>query len=83
LKYRSKIEVKLKPGYLDPEGESVKKALKLLGYGVESAGVSKVYEVEFEAKSPGEARRLTDEMCRKLLVNPVKDDYKFVVEKVQ
>ncbi|TDA31280.1 MAG: hypothetical protein DSO03_05210, partial [Hadesarchaea archaeon] len=42
-----------------------------------------VYEIEFSAPSLEEAKRLTEEMCRKLLSNPVKDDYSFEVRKVE
>jgi phosphoribosylformylglycinamidine synthase len=83
LKYRAKVEVRLKPGYLDPEGESVKRALTLLGYKIDGASVSKVYEIEGKAKSMDEARKHVEEMCRKLLVNPVKDDYAFTIEEVE
>jgi phosphoribosylformylglycinamidine synthase len=37
--------------------------------------VGKVYVIDVEAKDRDEALRLADEMCRKLLANPVKDDY--------
>lgn len=83
LRYLSRVEVRLKPGYLDPEGESTRKALEDLGYRVGSVSVVKVYEIEFSAPSLEEAKKLTEEMCRKLLSNPVKDDYSFEVRKVE
>ncbi|MEM2874464.1 MAG: phosphoribosylformylglycinamidine synthase subunit PurS [Candidatus Hadarchaeales archaeon] len=77
--FRARIEVKLKAGYLDPEGETVKGALSYLGYSVSSVGTSRVYEIRFSAASKEEARRIAEEMCRRLLSNPVKDEYSFEI----
>jgi len=81
--YRAKVEVELKPGHSDPEGETTKQALIGLKYAVQSVGVSKVYQIVLEAKSLAEAKRLVDEMCRRLLANPVKDNYRFEIEEVK
>ena len=83
MEYRVKVEVGLKPGHSDPEGETTKKSLLELKYPVTSVGVSKVYEIHLEAKSRAEAKRLMDEMCRRLLANPVKDNYSFTIEEVK
>ena len=45
MKYCAKIEVTLKPGHSDPEGETVSRLLKELGYVVDSVNVSKVYTI--------------------------------------
>jgi len=83
MRYRAKVEVELKPGHSDPEGETTKQALLELKYPVKSVGVSKVYQIMLEAKSLAEAKRLVDEMCRRLLANPVKDNYRFEIEEVK
>ncbi|MEM2249035.1 MAG: phosphoribosylformylglycinamidine synthase subunit PurS, partial [Candidatus Bathyarchaeia archaeon] len=70
-------------GHSDPEGETTRDALVELKYPVESVRVSKVYEIVFEAESIGEARVKVEEMCRRLLANPVKDDYRYYVEEVR
>ena len=80
MMYRAKIEVSLKPGHSDPEGEMTGQSLRELKYSVKSVSVSKVYEVYFEANSKEEAEKQVDEMCRKLLANPTKDDYRFEIE---
>jgi phosphoribosylformylglycinamidine synthase len=51
-----------------------------LNYAVESVKVSKVYELHVEASSLEAAEKLVDEMCRRLLANPVKDNYTIRVE---
>jgi phosphoribosylformylglycinamidine synthase len=83
MKYRLKVEVSLKPGHSDPEGETTARLLKELGYKVERVGVSKVYTVILEADSRKEALEKADEMCRRLLANPTKDNYAIVVEEAK
>jgi phosphoribosylformylglycinamidine synthase PurS subunit len=83
MMYRTKIEVGLKPGHSDPEGEMTGQSLRELKYSVKSVGVSKVYEVYFEANSREEAEKQAEEMCRRLLANPIKDDYRFEIEEAK
>jgi len=80
MRFRLKIEVSLKPGHSDPEGETTASLLKELGYTVEAVNVSKVYGVILEAESREEARVKAEEMCKRLLANPTKDDYAIVIE---
>jgi phosphoribosylformylglycinamidine synthase PurS subunit len=80
MKYRAKIEVSLKPGHSDPEGETVAQLLKELGYAVNAVNVSKVYTILLEAETPREARAKAEEMCKRLLANPTKDNYTITVE---
>ena len=80
MKYRLRIEVSLKPGHSDPEGETTARLLKELGYKVETANVSKVYSVVLEAPSRKEANVKAEEMCKRLLANPTKDNYMILIE---
>ncbi len=80
MKYRAKIEVSLKPGHSNPEGETTAHLLKELGYKVESVDVSKVYTVTLEASSVKEAKAKAEEMSKRLLANPTKDNYTIIVE---
>jgi phosphoribosylformylglycinamidine synthase len=83
MKFRARIEVNLKPGHSDPEGETTKQSLSELNYAVHSVNVSKVYEIVLEAKSLAEAKKQVDEMCKRLLANPVKDNYRFEIEETK
>jgi len=80
MKFRLRIKVGLKPGHSDPEGETTAQLLKELGYEVETVSVSKVYTVTLEARSGEEAKTRAEEMCKRLLANPTKDDYSVCVE---
>ncbi len=80
MKYRAKVEVSLKPGHTDPEGNTTQHLLKELGYAVSEVGVSKAYNVLLDASSDKEARAKAEEMAKRLLANPTKDNYTIVVE---
>jgi len=80
MKYHAKVEVGLKPGHSDPEGETTKQWLSELNYPVNVVSVSKVYDIVLEAKNLSEAKKIVDDMCKRLLANPVKDNYSFKIE---
>mgnify|MGYP000507010937 CR=1 FL=1 len=82
-RFKAVIEVWLKKGLVDAEGQTVKEALNDLGYKVTSARVGKIYHIVLEAQSKLEAEKIVDEICRRLLANPVKDNYSFKVEEEQ
>ncbi len=75
MKYAAKIEVGLKPGHSNPEGETTARLLVELGYKVEAVDVSKVYTVTLEAASQKDAKAKAEEMSKRLLANPTKDSY--------
>ena len=79
MRYRAKVEVRLKQSHSDPEGETTAKSLRDLRYEVKQVRVAKVFELVFEAGSLLGARELVEEMCKRLLANPVKDDYQYDV----
>lgn len=71
-----RVLVRLKPGILDVQGAAVKRALGGLGFtDVADLRVGKVIEVDVDAASAAQARARVDEMCRKLLANPILEDY--------
>ena len=77
---KARVEVSLKPGHSDPEGETTARSLRELTYPVRDVGVSKMYTITVEADSRRRAKALVEEMCKRLLANPTKDDYAFKVE---
>ncbi len=75
--FHTRVEVNLKAGHADPEGETIKGSLKDLNYEVVKVSTAKVYEISFHANSEEEAKAAIEEMCKRLLANPIKDDYKY------
>lgn len=82
MKYRLRIEVTLKRGHSDPEGETTAQLLQELGYKVETVDVGKLYVVVLQGTSMAGAKTEAEEMCKKLLANPTKDDYSISVEEI-
>jgi phosphoribosylformylglycinamidine synthase len=71
-----RVLVRLKPGILDVQGAAVKRALGGLGFtDVADLRVGKVIEVDVDAESAADARARVDQMCQKLLANPILEDY--------
>jgi len=81
--YRAKIEVSLKPGHSNPEGETTARLLKELGYKVETVDVSKTYTVILDAETVKDAKANAEEMSKRLLANPTKDNYTITIEEQQ
>jgi phosphoribosylformylglycinamidine synthase len=74
----ARVVVTLKPVVNDPQGLAVTDGLHNLGYaGVESTRVGKYIEVRLRADDEAAARAQVDEMCRRLLTNPVIENYRF------
>ena len=71
-----RVDITLKPGIADPQGQTIEKALPALGYsGVENVRVGKLIEMEVEAESAAEGQERANEMCERLLANPVIEAY--------
>ena len=76
MKLRARIDVMLKDGILDPQGKTVEENLPKLGFeGVSGVRVGKHIELEIEAADEAVAKEQVDEMCRRLLTNPVIEDF--------
>ncbi len=79
--FLAKVYVTLKPTVNDPQGLTVKGGLKSLGFqAVESVRIGKYMEIHLSAKSSGEASSQGQQMCQKLLANPIIEEYHFDLE---
>ena len=79
-RYSLEIRIKPRPGLLDPEGKAIHHALQSLGWGeVEEVRVGKVLYLDLEAESSDAASEAATAMCRKLLANPVTEDFEIEV----
>ncbi len=73
----------LKPTVNDPQGLTIRGALHSLGFAdVESVRAGKYLEVRIAAGDRAQAESQLAEMCRKLLANPVIEDYRFELEEL-
>ena len=80
-RFRLEIRVVPRPGLLDPEGKAIHHALQSLDYeGVQDVRVGKILYLDMDASSADEARDRADAMCRRLLANPVTEDFEIGVQ---
>jgi phosphoribosylformylglycinamidine synthase subunit PurS len=69
------VEVRLRPGIADPQGATVQRALPALGFeGVTDVRVGKAIRFTVEAADEESARKQVDELCERILANPVIED---------
>jgi len=78
--FKINVEVRLKKGVHDPQGETIKRALENLGYsGIKSINTGKVFTIKLEAETEEQALQAARIYADKLLANPVIEE--FTVEK--
>ncbi len=76
MSYLARVDVMLKPGISDPQGQTIERALPVLGYdGVTGVRVGKRIQLEVDSPTPDEAKSKVEEMCERLLANPVIESY--------
>ncbi|HJX69711.1 MAG TPA: phosphoribosylformylglycinamidine synthase subunit PurS [Dehalococcoidia bacterium] len=79
--YLAKVYITLKPTVNDPQGLTIKGALHNLGFRkVSSVRAGKYIEIQVEENDLAKAREEVQEMCRKLLANPVIENFRFELE---
>lgn len=69
------VRIELKPGVVDAEGETIAKSLNLLGFPAKKVKTIKVYGITLEAKNEEEAKNIAENASKKLLANPVIQNY--------
>lgn len=73
---KARVNVMLKNGVLDPQGEAVRHALGQLGFdGVEGVRQGKVIELDLNETDKSKAEKMVTAMCEKLLANTVIESY--------
>jgi phosphoribosylformylglycinamidine synthase PurS subunit len=78
---RARVFVTLKPSVFDPQGTTVGEALHTLGYtSVKDVRQGKYFELEIDAASEEEARRVAADAANKLLANPVIESYRIEID---
>jgi len=75
MKYKIDITISLKGGMLDPEARAIQHALSNLGFNTENLSTARVFKIDLEAEDKDAARARSEEMCERLLANPVIHTY--------
>jgi len=80
MSYSATVDVMLKPGIADPQGQTIERAMPALGFeGVSGVRVGKRITLTVEAADAEAARSKVEEMCERLLANPVIESYEVEV----
>ena len=79
MKYDTEVKISLKKGMLNPEAATIQRALALLDYQVENTSTVDVIKFSIEGQDTGLVKEEVDEMCQRLLCNPVIHDYQIKI----
>ena len=79
--FEAKVTIMLKKGVSDPEGANTLKALHLLGFDkVKDAKTIRTFDLLIEGKDKNRVKKDVEQMCQRLLTNPVIHNYEIEIE---
>lgn len=82
--FKAKVLIKRRPSILDPQGKAVEKGAELLGLtNIKDTRIGKFIEFSVDTKNRTDAEKDVNDYCKKLLANPIMDDYEFSLEEVK
>ena len=77
----AQINITLKKGVSDPQGLTIKHALESLGYkDLDQVRIGKLVTLKLNTDDKSKAEAEINEMCKKLLANPIIEDYSFQIQ---
>ncbi|MGH8977543.1 MAG: phosphoribosylformylglycinamidine synthase subunit PurS [Acidimicrobiia bacterium] len=81
--FEARVEVTHLPGIADPAGATVERALPALGYtNVSQVHIGKTIRLVVDANDAAQARAEVEDMCERLLANPVIEAYEVTVSEL-
>ena len=81
--YLAKIKITLRSCILDPQGKAVEHAFGTLNVGtIKDVRMGKYIELKIDDADETAARIATEEVCRKLLANPIMEDFHYELQKI-
>ncbi|NPB03035.1 MAG: phosphoribosylformylglycinamidine synthase subunit PurS [Thermotogae bacterium] len=78
MRFKFRVIVMPKRDLLDPQGRAVERVLKDLGKPIHNVRIGKSVELEVEASTKEEARRMVEEVAGEILSNPIIENYTLV-----
>ena len=79
--YRLEVRITPRAGLLDPQGKAIQSALRSLDFAaVDDVRVGRLLRLKLSADSDVAARATAEDMCRRLLANPVTEDFDIRIE---
>ncbi|MFO7447080.1 MAG: phosphoribosylformylglycinamidine synthase subunit PurS [Ignavibacteriaceae bacterium] len=81
--FKATVIIKRRPSILDPQGKAVEKGAEHLGLNnVKNTRIGKYIEFNVDINDKAAAEKEVEEYCRKLLANPIMEDFEFTLDKV-
>lgn len=80
MKFNVKVTISLKEGMLNPEASTIERALALIGYEVNDTDTVNIVQFTMDATNEEDASAKVDDMCQRLLCNPVIQDYEIQLD---
>ncbi len=78
MKFLAQINIMPLKALLDPQGKAVMNSAQKIGFtSVQNLRIGKHVEVEIQAENKQNAAEIIDEMCKKILINPIIESYEF------
>jgi len=77
--FNVEVKISLKEGMLNPESSTIERALDLLGYKVENTDTIDIITFQMEEENEKRVFEEVDDMCQRLLCNPVIHDYEIFI----
>ena len=82
MKYDVEVKISLKKGMLNPEASTIQRALALLGYEVQDTDTIDIVKFTMDEDTRDAVEKEVDDMCQRLLCNPVIHDYEIQIVSV-
>ncbi|MCX7833123.1 MAG: phosphoribosylformylglycinamidine synthase subunit PurS [Ignavibacteria bacterium] len=82
--YKAKIIITYRKSILDPQGKTIENSLHSLGFTkINNTRMGKYIEYEIDTNDTETAEQIVEETCKKLLANPVMEEYSYKLEKLE
>ena len=82
--FKAKVIIKRRPSILDPQGKAVEKGAELLGLtNIQDTRIGKYIEFSVDTQNKNDAEKEVNDYCKKLLANPIMEDFEFSLEEVK
>jgi len=79
--FKAKVIIKRRPSILDPQGRAVEKGAELLGLtNIKDTRIGKFIEFNIDTENKTDAEKEVNDYCKKLLANPIMEDFEFSLE---
>ncbi|MEJ2104403.1 MAG: phosphoribosylformylglycinamidine synthase subunit PurS [Ignavibacteriaceae bacterium] len=82
--FKAKVLIKRRKTILDPQGKAVEIGAKHLGLNnIKNTRIDKFIEFNVDTKNIKDAEAEVNDYCKKLLANPIMEDYEFTLEEIK